>query len=198
VGNVLCFLGMKENSVLLRADVVSRGLTLDSVSGSSDAGFLSGGTDCEVRSGSLNSVLSGNTAKIVARSLVGLNDLGATIRNLRSLGETLAVNEVEIWLLVLELRALGSELGSGVLGTESRSLHAEGTSSCLVFKTSLIETELATWAIDAEIGLRGLESEVNLGPLVLVRSVVLAEASRGLSANSLLEASNSASGVRAE
>jgi len=198
VGNVLCFLGMKENSVLLRADVVSRGLTLDSVSGSSDAGFLSGSTDCEVRSGSLNSVLSGNTAKRVARSLVGLNDLGATIRNLRSLGETLAVNEVEIWLLVLELRALGSELGSGVFGTESRSLHAEGTSSCLVFKTSLIETELATWAIDAEIGLRGLESEVNLGPLVLVRSVVLAEASRGLLANSLLEASNSASGVRAE
>ena len=198
MGNVLCFLGMKENSVLLRADVVSRGLTLDSVRGSSDAGFFSGGTDCEVRSGSLNSVLSSNTAKRVAGSLVGLNDLGATIRNLRSLGDTLAVNEVEIWLLVLELRALGSEFGSGVFGTESRSLHAEGTSSCLVFKTSLIETELATWAIDAEIGLRGLESEVNLGPLVLVGSVVLAEASRGLAANCLLEASNSASGVRAE
>jgi len=96
------------------------------------------------------------------------------------------------------LRALGSESRCSVLGTESRSLHAEGTSSCLVFKTSLIEAELATWAIDTEIGLGGLESEVDLGPLVLVRSVVLAESSRGLCPNSLLEASNSASGVRAK
>lgn len=198
MGDVLSLLFMNENSVLLGADVISRRLALDAVCRCGDAGVFSRGTNAKVRSGSLNGVLSSNTTKTVLRSLVGLNDLGATISNLRSLSESLTILEVDIRFLVREFRALGSESRCGILGTESRSLHAEGTSSCLVFKTSLIKAELATWAIDTEIGLRGLESEVDLGPLVLVRSVVLAEASRSLAANCLLEASNSASGARAQ
>jgi len=188
---------LNENAVL-GADVVSRGLALDSVRGSSDAGVLDGGTNAEVGSGSLNRVLSSNTTKFVLRGLVGLNDLGAAISNLRSLSDSNTFLEMNIRFLVRELRALRGEAGGGVLGTESGSLHAESASSCLVFKTSLIEAELATWAVDAEIGLGGLEFEVNLGSLVLVGTVVLAEASSGLCSNSLLEASNSASGVRAE
>jgi len=198
VGNVLSRLGVETNSVLLRADIVSGRLAFDGVRRSSDASVLTRGADTEVGSGSLNSVLSGDTAKRVARSLVGLLDLGATVKHRRCLGNSLAINEVDIRSLVREFGALGSEAGSGVFGTESGSLHAEGASSCLVLETSLVEAELATWAVDAELGLGGLESEVNLGSLVLVRSVVLAEASRGGAADSLLEATNSASGARAK
>jgi len=125
-------------------------------------------------------------------------DLGATISHRRCMSSSLAINEVDIRSLVREFRALGSEAGCCVLGTKSGSLHAEGTSSCLILKTSLVEAELATWAVYAELGLRSLESEVNLGPLVLVGSVVLAEASRGGAANSILEATNSSSSTTAE
>ena len=122
---------LNENAVL-GADVVSRGLALDSVRGSSDAGVLDGGTNAEVGSGSLNSVLSGDTAKAVARSLISLTDLGATISHRRCMNGSLAINEVDIRSLVREFRALGSEAGCCVLGTKSGSLHAEGASSCLV------------------------------------------------------------------
>jgi len=198
VGNVFSGLGVETDSVLLRADIVSRRFTLDGVCRSMDSRFLSGGTDAEVGSGSLNSVLSGNTAKAVARSLIGLTDLGATISHSRCGNGSLAINEMDIRSLVREFRALGSEAGCCVLGTESGSLHAEGASSCLVLKTSLVEAELAAGAVDAELGLGGLESEVNLGPLVLVRSVVLAEASRGDAANSILEATKSSSSATAK
>ena len=196
--NVLSVFGVKSDSVLFRADVVSGRYTLGSISRSSNTRVLNGGADTEVGSGSLNSVLSMYTFKAVARSVVGLLDLGAAIKHRRCLSGSLAINEVDIRSLVRELRALGSEAGSGVLGTESGSLHAESTSSCLVLKTSLVETKLATGAVDAELGLGGLESEVNLGSLVLVGSVVLAEASGGGAANSLLEATNSGSGGSAE
>ena len=198
MGNVLSRLGVETNSVLLRADIVSGRLAFDGVRRSSDASVLTRGADTEVGSGSLNSVLSGDTAKRVARSLVGLLDLGATVKHRRCLGNSLAINEVDIRSLVREFGALGSEAGSGVFGTESGSLHAEGASSLLVLKTSLVEAKLTAGAVDAELGLGGLESEVNLGSLVLVRSVVLAEASRGGAADSLLEATNSASGARAK
>jgi len=177
VGNVLSGLGVETNSVLLRADIVSGGLAFDGVRRSSDARVFTRGTDAEVGSGSLNSVLSGDTAKRVARSMVGLLDLGATITHRRCLSSSLAINKVDIRSLVREFGSLGSEAGCGVFGTESGSLHAEGASSCLVLEASLVETKLATWAVDAKLGLGGLESEVNLGSLVLVRSVMLAEAS---------------------
>ena len=112
-----------------------------------DTRFLKRGTDAEVGSGSLNSILSGDTAKAVARSLIGLTDLGATISHRRCMSGSLAINEVDIRSLVREFRALGSEAGCCVLGTESGSLHAEGASSCLVLKTSLVEAELAAGAV---------------------------------------------------
>jgi len=198
VRNVLCGLVMETNSVLLRADVVSRRHTLVSVTRSSDSGVLSWGFDAEVRSGSLNSVLSGDTAKVVLRSTIGLGDSGTTIFHCRCLSNSLTINEVDIRSLVRELRALGSEFGSGVLGTEGGSLHAESSSSCLILKTSLIEAKPATGAVDAELGLGGPESEINLGPLVFVGSAVLGKASLGSLANSSLEATNSRSSACTE
>jgi len=100
VGDVLSLLFMNENSVLLGADVVSRRLALDAVCRRGDAGLFSRGPNAKVRSRSLNSVLSSNTAKLVLRSLVGLNDLGATISNLRSPSPSLAILEVNLGLLV--------------------------------------------------------------------------------------------------
>ena len=132
MGNVFSGLGVETDSVLLRADIISRRLTLDGVRRCLDTRFLKRGTDAEVGSGSLNSVLSGDTAKAVARSLIGLTDLGATISHRRCMSGSLAINEVDIRSLVREFRALGSEAGCCVLGTKSGSLHAEGASSCLV------------------------------------------------------------------
>ena len=182
----------------LGADVVSGSFALHSVARSPDAGFLPGGADAKVGPGSLDSVLGSRSSKFIGWAGEGLLDCGATVPHLRCLSGSLSLNEVEIGSLVGELRALGSESGSGVLGSKSGSLHAESASSCLVLKTSLIEAKLATGAIDAEIGAGSLDPKVNTGSLVLVRSVVLAEASGGPAANSLLEASNTASSIRSE
>jgi hypothetical protein len=183
---------------MLGADVVSGSFALHSGSRSPDAGFFPGGADAKVGPGTLDGVLGSGSSKFVCWASEGLPDVGATVPHFRCLSGSLALNEVEIRSLVGELRALGSEFGSGVLGSEGGSLHAEGASSCLVLQTGLIEAKLATWAIDAEIGAGSLDPKVNSGSVVLVRSVVLAEASGGPGANTILEASNTASCTRAE
>jgi hypothetical protein len=183
---------------MLGADVVSGSFALHGCFRSPDARFFPGGADAKVGPGSLDGVLGSRSSKFIGWAVEVLSDCGATVPHLRCLSGSLTLNELDIRSLVGELRALGSESGSGVLGSKTRSLHAESASSCLVFQTGLIEAKLATGAIDAEIGAGSLDPKVNTGPLVLVRSVVLAEASGGPAANSCLEASNATSSTSTE
>ena len=160
-------------------DVSLLGLSVDSGLRSVDREMGSRSLDTKMRVGAFSVSLSLRAVEVDMGGGIGLLDLSSVIRGLRSLGLSLTLMEGEVRSSEIEFRAEGLNVRSDELVAELRSTESEVTSLGSVTESSLL---------DAESGLRSIDTKLGAWSFNLVVDGVASVAERSVRAVRLLAA----------